>query len=414
MIERKQTYVPMVNRLIAIGLVACTAPRLVTAQAPRPVTRAEALAAALAAGPRLAVARADSGAAAAGVVLAREFANPVVGFQYTESTPRHHYTFDLPLDLPWLRTARVGSARAGRDAVLHRYAFERESVTYDADTTYTRGLTAAARARLSIRSAGDADSLLTLARLRRDAGDASELDVQLALVSAGQLANAAAADSLEATSALLAVQATMGLPSGTPTISLADTLEADVAPGLTPTAPPLLVLAAESQVLAAERALSFERRSLFTAPSLSLGYDSHDPGGTGGKVLPMIGFGLHVPLFNQNRGAIRLAAAQRDRAQAELAMALIETGIARSRAERGLAVARERLQRSGRLVGAANRVAALSLLAYQEGAAALPSVLEAQRTAREALTQYFEDLAATRNAAGLLRLLTLTGGRTDR
>ena len=95
-------------------------------------------------------------------------------------------------------------------------------------------------------------------------------------------------------------------------------------------------------------------------------------------------------------------------------MARIETGIARSRAERGLAVARERLQRSGRLVGAANRVAALSLLAYQEGAAALPSVLEAQRTARAALTQYFEDLAATRNAAGLLRLLTLTGGRTDR
>ena len=414
MIERKQTYVPMVNRLIAIGLVACTAPRLVTAQAPRPVTRAEALAAALAAGPRLAVARADSGAAAAGVVLAREFANPVVGFQYTGDTPRHHYTFDLPLDLPWLRTARVGSALAGRDAVLHRYAFERESVTYDADTTYTRALTAAARARLSIRSAGDADSLLILAKLRRDAGDASELDVQLALVSAGQLANAAAADSLEATSALLAVQATMGLPSSTPRISLADTLEAGVAPELTPAAPPLLVLAAESQVLAAERALSFERRSLFTAPSLSLGYDSHDPGGTGGKVLPMIGFGLHVPLFNQNRGAIRLAAAQRDRAQAELAMALIETGIARSRAERGLAVARERLQRSGRLVGAANRVAALSLLAYQEGAAALPSVLEAQRTAREALTQYFEDLAATRNAAGLLRLLTLTGGRTDR
>lgn len=403
----------MVKHLVVSVVLGIAGIRTAEAQA-RPVNRTDALAAALATGPRAHLARADSGTAAAALTLAREFANPVIGFQYTEDTPRHHYTFDLPLDLPWLRSARIGSARAGRDAALHRYAYERASIAFDADTAYTRALATAARARLSARSAADADSLLSLARFRRDAGDASELDVQLALVSAGQLANAAAADELEATSALLAVQAAMGLPSRSPTIVLADTLDAGPSFGAATESAPLLVRAAESQVEAAERLLSFERKSLFTAPSLSLGYESHDPGGTGSKFLPTIGLGLQIPLFNQNRGAIRLAAAERDRALAALTLTRIEADVARSQAERGLTVARRRLERSSGLVGAADRVAALSLLAYREGAATLPAALEAQRTAREALTQYFDDLAAVRNAAGLLQLLTLTEGRSDR
>jgi len=403
----------MVKRLVVSVVLGIAGIRTAEAQ-PRPVNRTEALASALAAGPRAHLARADSGTAAAALTLAREFANPVLGFQYTEDTPRHHYTFDVPLDLPWLRSARIGSARAGRDAALHRYTYERASIAFDTDTAYTRALATAARARLSARSAADADSLLSLARFRRDAGDASELDVQLALVSAGQLANAAAADELEATSALLTVQAAMGLPSRTPTIVLADTLDAGPLSGPATESAPLLVRAAEYQVEAAERQLTYERKSLFTAPSLSLGYESHDPGGTGSNFLPTIGLGLQIPLFNQNRGAIRLAAAERDRAMAALALTRIEADVARAQAERGLTVARQRLERSRGLVGAADRVAALSLLAYREGAATLPAALEAQRTAREALTQYFDDLAAARNAAGLLQLLTLTEGRSER
>jgi hypothetical protein len=85
-----------------------------------------------------------------------------------------------------------------------------------------------------------------------------------------------------------------------------------------------------------------------------------------------------------------------------------------ARAHRAAAVAQERAARSQRLLEGANRVASLSLLAYREGAAALASVLEAQRTARETLAQYVEDVAAARNAAGLVRLLTLTANRTDK
>jgi outer membrane protein, heavy metal efflux system len=84
-----------------------------------------------------------------------------------------------------------------------------------------------------------------------------------------------------------------------------------------------------------------------------------------------------------------------------------------AQALRSSVVALQRASRSSRLLESANRVAALSLLAYREGAQALPTVLEAQRTAREAQAQYVEDVAAARNTASLVRLLTLTANRTD-
>lgn len=377
------------------------------AAAQQPVTRADVVQAAVARGPRLAIARADSATARAGVVLARQFDNPVAGVSHSKSAPTEHYTLDVPLDLPWLRKSRVGAAEASYGAASLRFAFEREAVAYEADTSYTRALAAASRARVSLRTARDADSLLTLAKLRRDAGDGSELDVQLAAVNAGQQANTAAIDSLDALSAVLNVQAVMGIPADARAIVLTDTLEAAVA-GPTSDGSPLLILAAEQDVRAADLSLSLEKRRLFAPPSLSLGFESHDPSLQNSSVLPTIGISLPLPVFNQNSGAVMAAEAQRDRARAQLSFARIELLSALARANRSALVAGERASRSRSLVDGANRVATLSLLAYREGASALPSVLEAQRTAREALQNYIDDLAALRNAAGLARLLKIT------
>jgi hypothetical protein len=57
-------------------------------------------------------------------------------------------------------------------------------------------------------------------------------------------------------------------------------------------------------------------------------------------------------------------------------------------------------------VASADRVAAMSLTAYAEGAIALPSVLEAQRQAREALGHLIDDLAAASTADAAVRLFT--------
>ena len=58
----------------------------------------------------------------------------------------------------------------------------------------------------------------------------------------------------------------------------------------------------------------------------------------------------------------------------------------------------------------ADRVAAMSLQAYAEGAVPLATVLEAQRNGREALGRYIDDVAAANDAAAALRLATASGG----
>src|SRR5437867_4690820 len=198
----------------ALSLVGLWSVSLVEFVFPQqPVTRADAVAAALARGARAAFGRADTAAAAAVLHGARLYPNPTLSATYSQDVPHYHVIADLPLDLPWLRSARIGAAASARDAARYGFAFERAAIRFDVDTAYTGALAALARARLSRRNARDADSLLQMAEVRRQAGDASDLDVRLAAVNAGQLENVAADDSVAAVQAHLSVQLAMGLPA---------------------------------------------------------------------------------------------------------------------------------------------------------------------------------------------------------
>ena len=387
---------------VAVAVIGLLSPRLAAQQ---PVTRAEAVAAALARGVRVALGRADTTAARGLVRAARAFPNPVLSASYTKDLPRYHAVIDVPLDLPWLRGARIGAAESARDAARLGFTFERAAVRFDVETTYTNALAAARHAELSRRTALDADSLLRIAELRRQVGDASELDVRLATVNAGQLENVAIDDSLTALSTLLALQLQMGLAAETPTIVLTDSLEppsSTEAPGDHPLLP---IAVAEASLHSAERSLALTRRSRF-APSLELGFDTGDPTSPAPhQLLPVAGFSFPLPLFNWSGGDVMRAAAERDRAQAQLDLTRRETTAAVAAARRTLAIARARLNRGAALVESANRVAVMSLRAYSEGAAPLASVLEAQRNAREILSRYIDDLAAADAAARVVRLL---------
>src|SRR5258705_6667932 len=181
--------------------------------AQQPVTRADAVAAALARGARVALGRADTTAALGAARAARAFPNPTVSGTYSKVTPNYHALGDLPLDLPWLRSPRIGAAESARDAARYRFAFERAAIRFDVDTTYSRTLSAALLARLSRRTALDADSLLRIAELRRDVGDVSDLDVRLAAEKAGQLANTPPGASVAGLGKILSLQFQIG-PTG--------------------------------------------------------------------------------------------------------------------------------------------------------------------------------------------------------
>ena len=382
-----------------------------------PVTRTQAVATALERGARLGVARADTALSYAQLLTARAWQNPALSTVYSKSTPQWHVTADVPFDYPSLRGARVRAAQAGRTAARYRFAFERAAVALTADTAYTRALAARERLRLSRRNAAAADTLQLIAAKRRDAGDASDLDVELANVNAAQQTNAALTDSLAYVSALLDLQSAMGLASDGVAVVLADSLgpppndapdAQDAQDGDGVAAAPLSVAAAQASVEAARLGALVERRGVWTAPSLTAGFETGDPSGSEPGILPTVGISLPLPLLNRNRGPIAQAEAERVRAQAELTLAQVESRTEIARARRELAVALDKVRRDQALVAAATRVAAMSQTAYREGASALPAVLEAQRNARDVLAQYVADLADAWVASAELRVLTLT------
>lgn len=359
-------------------------------------------------GARAAVARADTLVGAAQLLTARAWDNPSLGATYSKSPPNYHAVVDWPLDITRVRGARIQAAEAGRLASRYRFDFERAAAALDADTAYTRALAAVERVRLSKRNARDADSLRRMAAIRRDAGDASELDVLLATVNAGQAANLAAADSVTLISSIFDLQTVMGMDTSRIAIVPADSLTLPPAmPADSAAALPLSVAAAQQALNAASMSVRVQRRSLFAPFSVQAGVEWGEPGGTPG-LLPTFGLSIPLPFLNRNKGPIAQAMAERERARAELALALIQTEatIGRARRERGVAL--EKLQRDRVLVESANRIAAMSLVAYREGAQALPAVLEAQRNAREILSQYVNDLADAWIATATLRLYTLT------
>jgi cobalt-zinc-cadmium efflux system outer membrane protein len=287
--------------------------------AQRPVTRRDAIESTLAAGPRVALARADSALARARLLTARARGNPSLAASYSKSAPQQHLALEIPLDAPWTRGARVGAARAAVRAAELRMLSEHAAAIVEADTTYTAALAAEARFRLARQTARDADSLLVLTARRRDAGDASELDVDLATVAAGQQANAASNDSLAFMSTILALQTLMGLSADSVAIALADslrpsnaadTLLATYAGAALPRAPvPPSVRSAEASLQAAELAIVRERRSVLGLPAVSVGVEHGDPAGDEKGQLPTVGIVLPLPLFDRNRGPIAEATA---------------------------------------------------------------------------------------------------------
>ena len=375
------------------------------AHAQQRVTRAQAISAALERGARLFLGRADTSLTAAAVHAARLYPNPSVSASWSQDVPHNHVLAGLPLDLPWLRSARIGAAVSSHDAARYGFAFQRAAIRFDTDTGYTRALAALAHARLSQRNALDADSVLNMAKLRYEVGDASELDVRLAEVNAGQLENTAADDSLTAVGALLAVQLAMGLPADEQAITLVDSLTPPVDSPPSEPAEPLAVSAAAASMRASERTLTLAHLNAFPAPTLQAGFDQNDPGGQRG-LLATFGLSITLPLFNQNGGDIAQARAGRDRALATLNLTRREAAAEAAGAYREHRAAMARLERDQRLLASADRVAAMSLRAYAEGAVALPNVLEAQRNAREALGRYIDDMAAANNSVAAVRLVT--------
>jgi cobalt-zinc-cadmium efflux system outer membrane protein len=374
-----------------------------------PLSRGAAIEAALSRGARVASAEADTAIANAQLITARARPNPSLTGSYSKSVPNWHVGADIPIDFPALRALRIRSAQAGVQSAQVTLSFTRAMIAMEADTAYTRAIAARERLALSRRNALDADSLLHMVSRRRDAGDASDMDVELARINAGQQANLAADDSLSFISTLLDLQAALGFSDENVVIVPTDSLGAPPAPA-TLAATSLDVEAARLALDAATLNARLQHRSLWTQFSISPGFEIGDPDQKG--LLPTFGLGIGLPLFDRNRGQIAQAEAERRKAESDVRVAEIgsRNAVAHALRERENAVGK--VARDRVLIADASRVAAMALTAYREGASSLPNVLEAQRTARDVLSQYIDDLAAAWVATAELRVFSHTRSAT--
>src|ERR1700756_3205036 len=94
------------------------------ARSQQPITRQQAVDAAVARGARAAVARADTLVGAAQLLSARQWENPSLSATYSKAVPRYHEIIALPFDISGARPARIRSAEATRLASQYRFQFE--------------------------------------------------------------------------------------------------------------------------------------------------------------------------------------------------------------------------------------------------------------------------------------------------
>ena len=410
---------------IAIRATACASALAIlnfpeTLVAQQPLTRAQAIQVGLGASPRVVAIGADTLAASARVSTAREYPNPSFTASYSRSVPQNHFGVEIPLDLPPIRNARVRAAESGRTSARYSFLAARAAIELDIDTMYTTAQGAELRATLSRETAADAAKLLRDTKVRRDAGDASDLDVNLAEVAAGQAANVASGDSLEAVDTRLELQTAMGLRGDSAIVMLRDSLRspsgsvpvgrapAAAAPVAAPVAAPAVV-AASAALAAAQQTLTFQRRSVVGLPAIQLGAEGRDPTDSEKGVLPTFGIVLPLPLFNRNGGAIATAHAEVTRAQADLAIARLDAAAQLARAYRMLSATEGRITRDSTVLAAATRNVTMTERAYAEGEMAIGDVLEARRAQHDAQAQYVTDLVAANVGAALVRVLTANG-----
>lgn len=379
-------------------------PVSLAAQTPMALSRQQAISRALADGPALRIASADTARAAGALLAARTLADPALSASWTRSVPRWHAEVEWPLGLFGSRGAATRATEAWRDAAAIRWEVARAATATAVDTSYTRALEARERAMLSRRDADDAAELLRIAIARRDAGDASDFDVELARLEAGRLDAAAAADSVASAGALLDLASLLGL-NDIPRIELTDSLAVPVdALSATGISPPM-VAAANAALDAATLDIAAARRSRFAGVNLLTGVEFGDPTGGETGALPVIGLSIPLPLYNRQRGEIAMARADRSRAAAELDAARAESTALLARARQVAGTSRQLLARDDELLTSAERVTAMASTAYREGETPLAAVLEARRTARETRLARVGHLADLLVADAVLRFL---------
>lgn len=304
----------------------------------------------------------------------------------------------LPLEALYQRWSRVNGANADVRAAEADAQAERQRIGMDA----TRAFYRTARAQVALEAARDLktwlDSVVAYNRARVKEGVAAEADLirsELerdranveATMQEADLAKARADLSVflneepDAAFVVAAFDAPLALPEVSPT-----TRTGSARPD---------IRAARERVAAAGSGVTTERTSLIRQLGITLGTKR-----SAGTTSLLAGVSMPFPLFDQNRGAIARATAERDAAGFEL---VAQERIGRAEIAGSAEAARLLTERAAVLADAsrgqgylarADEARRIALGAYREGAVPLIQVIDAARAWGEARVAYYEILYA--------------------
>ena len=389
---------------------------IATADPMRPiVTLADALDAASAASPLLAVGAAGVQTATAGRAVAALRPNPEIeatseyfggggayrGFASAENTAR----LALPIELGGKRSARIAVA----DAQIDRAQLGSVTARADLILSVTQGYNDAVGAERRLAIARDQARIAAdgfhAASVRVKAGVASPLEQQRADV---LRINADTAVE-RATRTADVARANLGRLVGRPLTGPFDQAWFDRVGGLGPARPAapegtLALAAADADARTAGAQVRLARAQRVPDVTVSAGVRRLDATGT---LVGVFGVGVPIPLFNNGHAAVSQAQAQLTLAEAQRRMALLDAqrAIADAEAELANSAATARTA-TGPALAAAAEAARIARIGYREGKFGQLDLLEAERTLADTRVAAVDALAAYHDAQARLERLT--------
>jgi cobalt-zinc-cadmium efflux system outer membrane protein len=431
----------VVRAAVAFALIARLAPSALAQRGDdraSPLTLRSVLDAVLATHPTLRAADGRIRAAAGSLVTARTFGNPVIAYQ-VDQTPfpggqplpadmrrEAMATATVPLEFLYQRGPRVTRATADARAAEADAAGIRQRLALDAAFAYYRVALAQVRSatthdllrwldtlavynRSRVREGAVAEADLIRSELERDrvAAAASMQDADLARARATLSSFLGEADSAHVMRTVLVDDTPLPLttPSGMSALGVAPSPSDSPASAMIDARPD--IRAAHERVAATGAAMASERSMLIRQLGATIGTMQ-----TNGSTSMIAGISVPIPLFDQNRGEIQRARAERDVATAELAADTRVAGAevrgeyegARLLTDRAMLLAR---RDSNSFLARAEESRRIALGAYREGAVPLFQVIDAARSWAEARNTYFETITAQHQS--VLALLVATG-----
>ena len=390
--------------------------------------------------------------AVAQLIVAKEFPNPTASLSTAKIGRTDAGT--VPGNSLWYRNydsiaavsqlIEIGGKRHDRQMAARAGILSAKARFYDAKRTLDQGVTkayvaallAGESARNLTESAGYMRHEATIAEAQHAAGDLSEADMKTLEINADQFELQAKTAEAAAVQARIAVEILMGLdqPEGnwTPT----DTLEQMAASARPAEAASINtnvntngnttvnangihiarpdVLAAETDLRAAEANLKLQKAERIPDPTFSVGVEHEPPGGGPDANTFNIGVSFLLPIWNQNGGNIKAAQAAVDQSRIALEQTRAQAvaDVATAESEYGEAYARW-LRYRDQTAPKSARVRETIEFKYDAGAATLVDLLNAEQTDNTIRLAFAQAMNDTASAAADLTAARLTLSETE-